>query len=431
MASPGQHRIWIFSLPAANAALAIAFLLIAGTTQPAQAQTYQIIFNFTNGANPEAGLTMDAAGNLYGTTAGNGVGGNVGTVFKLTHRGSGWTLSLLYSFNADGSDGATPIARVLFGPDGALYGTTEVGGGYGYGTVFSLRPPATVCRAISCPWTETVLYSFAGSPDGAYPGYGDLAFDRAGNIYGTTINGGDSNEGVVYELTPSGRGWTESVLYRFGQGGGTDGFEPFAGVIFDGAGNLYGTTYGGGSTLGGTVYQLTPSGSGWTENIIANFVHGGTGPDSPIGGLIFDGSGNLYGATPYGGINRRGVVYELTPSGGGWTESDLYAFVSPSGSAGPYCSLTLDAAGNLYGTTYEDGINNGDCGNGGNGCGTVFKLTQTGGIWTETDLYDFTGINGDGTQPISNVVFDSSGNLYGTTTFGGSHYGGIVWEITP
>jgi len=433
MANLEQHRFSIFGInfytPAIALALAIAFLLIVVATQAAQAQTYQVIYNFPNGANPEAGLTMDAGGNLYGTTAGNGVGGNVGTVFELIHRGSGWTLNPLYSFKDDGSDGATPTARVLFGPNGALYGTTSAGGGsgcggVGCGTVFSLRPSPTACKTALCPWTETVLYRFAGSPDGATPGYGDLAF-RAGNIYGTTINGGDSNEGVVYELTPSGSGWTESVIYRFTQGAGTDGFEPFAGVIFDTAGNLYGTTYGGGSLLGGTVYQLTPSGSGWTENILDNFVHGGTGPDFPIGGLIFDGSGNLYGATPYGGINRRGVVYELTPSGGGWTESDLYAF---NGTVGPYCSLTLDPGGNLYGTTYEEGIVNGGCPL---GCGTVFKLTQTGGNWTETDLYDFTGINGDGTQPISNVVFDSGGNLYGTTTFGGSHNGGIVWEITP
>lgn len=215
--------------------------------------------------------------------------------------------------------------------------------------------------------------------------------------------------------------------YRFTQGGGTDGGEPFAGVIFDTAGNLYGTTYGGGSGFGGTVYQLTLSDSGWTENILDNFVYGGTGPDFPVGGLIFDGSGNLYGATPYGGTYRTGVVYELTPSGNGWTESNLYSF--PNGGAGPYCSLTMDPAGNLYGTTYADGIvNNGGCPF---GCGTVFKLAPTGGIWTETDLYDFTGINGDGTRPISNVVFDSSGNLYGTTTFGGSRNGGVVWEITP
>ena len=194
---------------AATAALAMAigFALIFTLAQSAQAQTYQVIYNFTggqDGAYPEAGLT-ERGGKLYGT-AYQGGSFNRGTVFKLAPNGSGWVFSTLYSFTGH-ADGSAPIARVVFGRDGTLYGTTEFGGhncGVGCGTVFHLRPPATFCRTVLCPWTETVLYQFSGFGDGANPGYGDLTFDQAGNIYGTTFFGGVNAQGVVYELTPSG-----------------------------------------------------------------------------------------------------------------------------------------------------------------------------------------------------------------------------------
>src|SRR5271166_1949839 len=248
-------------------------------------------------------------------------------------------------------------------------------------------------------------------------------------LYGTTAYGGGGSGcggnngcGTVYKLTPSNGGWTESVLYSFQ--GGSDGAFPYAGVIFDQAGNLYGTTaYGGGSGCAGngcgTVFQLTSSGSGWVENTLYSFQGGNDGA-SPFGGLIFDQSGNLYGSTAYTssfGVGG-GTVFELSPSGSNWIHTVLYSF---SGGAGPYDTLTIDA-GNLYGTTNRDGAY---------GYGSVFKLTHSGGGWTYTSLHDFTA-GSDGGYVYGGVILDSSGNLYGTTQYGGSGGDtGVVWEITP
>jgi uncharacterized repeat protein (TIGR03803 family) len=261
--------------------------------QSSQAQTYKVLHTFTgeqqDGVSPYAGVTIDRAGNLYGTTAYGGSPGSpacrygpgCGTVFKLTHKNSAWILNPLYSF-AGGNDGADPAARVVFGPDDSLYGTTVEGGDggcsgnySGCGTVFDLKPASSACQTAVCPWTEAVLYSFQGGTDGEYPTLGDLVFDQAGNIYGTTYNGGLGNCGngttcgVVYELTSSSGGWAETILHRFS--GGNDGGLPYDGVIFDNHSKLYGTTEIGGDLTCdppygcGTVFQLTPSGSGWTR----------------------------------------------------------------------------------------------------------------------------------------------------------------------
>jgi len=399
---------------AAMAALAIAivFTLTVVLAQSAQSQTFKVIYNFTGGGDgeyPYAGLTMDRAGNLYGTAAYGGGGG--GTAFKLSHRSSGWALNPLHSF-AGGSDGANPYAGVVFGPDGSLYGTTYSGGGGDGGTVFNLKPPAAACKTALCPWTETVLYGLAN------PGLGDLIFDQADNLYGTTLGGGLNSYGTAYKLAPSDGGWTGSILYSFTGGG--DGALPYAGLIFDRVGNLYGTTYSGGSRWG-TVFQLTPSGSGWTETVLYNFQNGGDGR-FPTAGLIFDPSGNLYGSTSDGGSGCCGTIFELTPSGGSWTYSLVYSFTGTEyDQCGPWGTLVMDAAGNLYGTTNCDGAN---------GDGNIFKLTPGGGGWTYTDLYDFTG-GSDGVYPHGNVVFDANGNLYGTAPYGGAYGKGVVWEITP
>ena len=253
--------------------LATAALLLC-VELPASAQTWTVIHNFNplNGGNPAAGVTRDAAGNLYGTTS-EGLDAGLtryGTVFKLAPTETGWVFTTLYVFKR--LDGANPMARVIFGPDGALYGTTYYGGN-GYGVVYRLQPPAEFCRPGNCPWTETVLYSFQGGSDGAYPGYGDLAFDQQGNIYGTTIAGGDGCLhglcGVVFKLTRSGASWSYSVIYSF-QGGG-DGENPDGSLVLDASGNLYGTTDDGGGGDLGVVYKLTPSGSGWTESVLYTF----------------------------------------------------------------------------------------------------------------------------------------------------------------
>jgi uncharacterized repeat protein (TIGR03803 family) len=399
--------------------LAVVLLLAIAATPVAQAQTFHVLYTFTggqDGGNPFAGLTLDKGGNLYGTAYG---GGN-GTVYKLTHKGSGWTFNPLYSFTGS-SDGGNPKARVIFGPNGTLYGTTYYGGAYDLGAVFNLRPSASACRTALCPWTETVLYSFEGSPsDGAHPGYGDLTFDQAGNLYGTTSYGGGYGDGVVYELTPAGSGWTESVLYGFA---GSDGAAPANGVIFDGSGNLYGTTVQGGLSGDGAVFQLAPSaGSGWTESLLYSFNNGSDG-SFPVAGLIFDHSGNLYGPTSDGGTGGQGTVFELTPVNGSWTYSVLYSLIAPPGGfqCGPWGTLVMDGAGNLYGTTRCNGANN---------LGTVFKLTSSGSGWTYSSLHDFTG-GDDGEYPYCNVILDANGNLYGTASAGGSGGDGVVWEITP
>jgi uncharacterized repeat protein (TIGR03803 family) len=408
-------------------ALAITFALTVVASQAAQAQSFQVLYNFTgagDGANPYSGVTMDKAGNLYGTAFGGGVAGN-GTVYQLKHKGSGWVLNVLYSFTG-GSDGYGPSQGVIFGPDGALYGTTSSGGqlggpcdSVGCGTVFKLRPGPTACKTALCPWTKTALYAFQGGADGIGPFLGDLVFDPVANIYGTTCCGGSlGGNGTVFELTPSGSGWTESVLHSFGGSG--DGVQPWNGVTLDNGGNLYGTTTNGGSSNAGMVFQLVRS-MGWTEKSPYSFADGNDG-GYPLSGLIFDQEGNLYGATTDGGTGGGGTVFVLTPSGGSWTYSVLSNLAGTPGGCGPEGNLVMDQAGSLYGTTMCDGAY---------GFGSVFKLTPTSQPpWTYTSLHDFTGGN-DGGYPLGvNVILDTNGNLYGTSSGGGTSGQGVVWEIT-
>lgn len=271
-----------------------------------------------------------------------------------------------------------------------------------------------------------MLYNFLGGSDGALPYGARLIFDQAGNLYGTAFSGGvacpgsPSGCGVVYELIPSeGGGWKEKILYSFT--GKPDGASPWAGVIFDPARNLYGTTQFGGAYGYGTVYELSPSGSGWTEKVLYNFQNQQDG-GQPFAGLIFDSSGNLYGATTIGGTGGGGTVFELNPSGAGWSFQLLYGFASTPGhlAQGPTASLVMDNGGNLYGATAGDGAY---------AFGAVFKLTlSSSGAWTYTSLYDFQGLD-DGRTPRSNLVFDKYGNLYGTATRGMTGYG-LVFETT-
>ena len=425
---------------AATAVLATVFVLLVAATPAVQVQTLTVLHSFAccdTGYLPLAGLTADKAGNFYGTTSKGGEQYyGAGTVFKLTHKGPGWVFNPLYTFVGGRNSGASPAARMIFGPDGGLYGTTLYGGSNAYcdtdsgcGTVFRLQPPATACKTAICPWNETVLFRFLGESDGGEPGYGELVFDPAGNLYGTTITGGvgKCNNpvetcGLVYKLTPSNGGWTESVLYSFN--GGSDGGTPYAGVIFDQAGNLYGTTSeGGGSGCNGsgcgTVFQLTPSGSGWTKNVIYTF-QGASDGANPHGGLIFDPSGNLLGTTAGGGPGGGGTVFMLTPENGSWTFSLVYSFIGNGIATGPFDSLIRDSSGNLYGTTCCDGAY---------ALGSVFKLAPSNGGWTQTDLYDFTC--DVGCYPHGSAVLDSNGILYGTTELGGASNGGVVFELTP
>jgi uncharacterized repeat protein (TIGR03803 family) len=409
-------------------ALTFAFL------PAAQAQTLTVLHAFGSlsgdGANPLAGLTIDSQGNLYGTASAGGLG--YGSAFELKRVGSSFIYRPLYSFRG-GNDGDTPVTGIAIGTNGSLFGTTEHGGGSAnVGTVFNVQPPPTSCKTVLCPWRETVVLSF-NEGNGFYP-YGQLISDPAGNLYGTTIYGGQRNSGEVYELSPSSGGWTENILYSFGTGAG--GYQPVGGVILDRAGNFYGTTRFGTKGRYGSVYQLMPSGQGWVENTIYSFTGGSDGGE-PEASLLMDSSGNLYGTTGWlPDSNNPGTVFELSPSGGGWTYKLLYMFAVGDEGAGAVSSLVMDKAGSFYGETSFDGTVSGTCPY---GCGSIFKLTPSNGGWTYTDLYDFTG-GADGNEPYGGVVFDSQGNLYGTAFAGGTGTNcndgtlagcGVAWKLTP
>ena len=384
-----------------------------------------------NAGRPFDTLIFDQVGNLYGTTlAGGGkiCGGDdspCGTVFKLTHQSNGsWTESVLHRFGGSG-DGWAPSAGLIFDSAGNLYGTTTMGGASGRGgTVFMLTPEQ------NGSWTETVLYSFCqltNCADGAGP-YAALTLDGAGILYGTTVVGGAYDGGTVFKLAPSsGGGRAETVLYSFG--GPDGGGFPEAALILDASGNLYGTTSVGGQTCGnnyscGIVFELTPKANGsWKEHVLYEFS-GGEDGGVPYAGLTFDTAGNLYGTTS--GINGAGrsTVFELVPKPhGGWKESVLHRFVKDTGIT-PCSGLTLDTAGSLYGTTFDgDTFND----------GVIFQLTrEDSGSWAYSVLYSF-GDGGLGEHPYGGLVLDQTGNLYGTTSdcAVGDHCVGVVFELTP
>ena len=293
----------------------------------------------TDGATPSAGLIMDSSGNFYGTTETGGPN-NVGTVFKITPTG---TESVLHSFGATATDGTLPFAGLVMDGSGNLYGTTTGGGPHSQGTVFKITPAGT----------ETILYSFTGGSDGGNPEAG-LLMDSGGNLYGTTDQGGSSDSGTVFKLTPAGN---ETILHSFA--GGADGSLPRAGLIMDSSGNLYGTTYQGGSSNNGTVFKITPSGA---ESVLHDFGATATDGTLPLAGLIMDGNGNLYGTTSLG-VGSEGTVFKITPAG---TETILYTFTGGSDGGSPEAGLVIGGNGNLYGTTYAGGAGS---------LGTVFEIT--------------------------------------------------------
>ena len=397
-------------------AFTVACLLFLAIT--AQAQTLTVLHSFSghaDGGSPYAGITFDQQGRIYGTTTYGGSHGD-GVVYRLERQGEGWSFSPIYTFGSSRVDGINPLAGVVFGPDGLLYGTTSEGGTEGYGTVFSLQPPAAACKAALCPWAETVIYNFTFDPIGVDPGYGDLVFDQAGNIYGTAFNS-SAGGGSVFKLTRSGSGWTASLLWHFT--GGNDGSYPASGVIFDNAGNLYGTTTDGGSRDSGTVYELSPAQSGWTETTLYSFNAFDTGIGS--GGLIWDAHGNLFGIAGSGFLGEGpSAAYELTPQNGSWSFTSLYNFGEQS--IGPISSPTFDSQGNLYGPLPAAG----------NGSGQIFRLTPSGNQWLYSPFYQFDSCsNGNACYPLGAVTFDANGNMYGTTETGGTDRWGTVWEITP
>ena len=366
-----------FPRTSTRALAAFAATMLFASTAFAITPKESVLYRFkggSDGAIPAASLIEDQAHNLYGTTVHGGTS-NLGTVVEISPPGTAWTETVLYSF-AGGSDGANPFGNLVADKAGNLYGTTLVGGGSancpgtpaGCGIVFQLAPPA----AQGDPWTETVLYSFAGLTDGANPDAG-LIMDSTGNLYGTTLNGGGvtcgtSTCGTVFELTPpatQGGPWTETVLHAFGKR--SDGAHPTAGLAFGLRGALFGTTSGGNKNA------------------------------------------------------QAGIVFKLKPpatQGGSWTEGVLYRFTGGSDGANPNAALVVDKTGNLYGTTYG----------GGQSYGVIFEIAF--GTWTESVLYSFTG-GSDGAHPAAGLLKDKAGNLYGTTTFGGQNNNGSAFELTP
>ncbi|HEX3431728.1 MAG TPA: choice-of-anchor tandem repeat GloVer-containing protein [Rhizomicrobium sp.] len=397
----------------------LALLLLPGA---AGASGYSVVYSFaggSDGAGPETPLIKDTSGNLYGTTGGGGGTGcggyGCGTVFKLAPDG---TETVLYAFTG-GNDGFLPIGGLVRDKAGNLFGTTEGGGNYGYGTVFVVAPDGT----------ERLLYSFCAKSncrDGATP-YAGLVAGSAHDFYGTTDYGGDTSCaggcGTVFEVRLDGK---EKVLHAFG--GGSDGFYPDAALYIDGAGNLYGTTLEGGSTgcIGygcGTVFKISPDGSYAIVYTFKGPTEDGWGPE---GSLVADSAGNLYSTTIVGGAHHDGTVFRIATDG---TESLLYSFKGRNNGDGanPEGRLRLDASGNLYGTTRVGG----SAGGRGNNGGTMFQLAPDG---TETVLYAFCHGAGctEGKEPSGDLTWNGSDKtaLYGTTYGGGAHHNGVVFRYT-
>src|SRR5450432_3855008 len=389
----------------------LAVLILAGSSF---ATTEKMVYGFTgqpDGVSPNAALVADAVGNLYGTTAFGGTDPrcSCGTVFELSPpatAGGAWTENILYSFQGGDSDGTRPTGTLTFDAQGNLYGTTRSGGSSNRGTIFEISPPATAGGA----WTETVLFVFPADLSKGYGPAGKLVFDAAGNLYGTTSSGGSKCDcGTVFELkapTSAGGAWTHVVLHNFGPFlTGSDGIYPGPDIIYRN-GVIYGVTdYGRGTSQNGTVFQLVRKPGTWTENILYRFtVSGGAGP---LGGLVLDPAGNLYGTTSGGGSANCapgcGTIYELSPpavAGGAWQETILYSFLAHGDGAYPFATLWRNSLGDLYGTASRGGIRN-------NfnpaGAGTVFKLkapASAGGAWTLAVLHDFDyPATGDGSFP--------------------------------
>jgi uncharacterized repeat protein (TIGR03803 family) len=381
---------------------------------------------------------FDKAGNLFGETSNYGTV-NSGSVFELENDGGAWSFVTLFSFPY--SDGLGVGGGVIVDANDDLFGVSYRSMNEDYaGTVFELQSSAGI-------WTENTLYQFP-QVDGDHPN-GDLVADSAGNLYGVAKDAGENTNclylyycGVAFRLSPQQTGvWQYDILYDFsllasvtGATGGPAG--PTSGLLFDSEGNVYGTTEEGGpygSWGDGAVFRLTPTESGpWQETTLYEF--GGTNNDGilPLGGLVMDSAGNLYGTTSTGGVHSircncyGGTVFELSPQANGtWQEKPLHSFAGGTDGSYPLAGLTWDQSGNLYGTTAQGGGS--ECAY---GCGTVFKMSPNGdGTWTESILHNFVGSDGEG--PVARVIFDSEGNLYGTTDLGGAYSSGVVFKLAP
>jgi uncharacterized repeat protein (TIGR03803 family) len=381
---------------------------------------YKVLHAFTGGKDGGGlwgSLLVDNQGNIYGTTVAGGPKGKGGTVFKLTRQANDtWAEAILYNFcsKPECKDGGGSSAGLIFDREGNLYGTTMDGGGpYTTGTVFEMKPGSN-------GWIFSTIHRF-GRNDPANGPYGGVVVDQLGNLYGVG--------GWAFELTLIHDHWKETLIHAFScqhSGGCVVLDHP----ILDTTGNLYGTTERGGTRAAGTVYQLRHTSDGWKESVLHDFPSFHNDGQVPgVGALVSDDSRNLYGTTDQGGSNTCvdvgcGTVFKLTPgSNGDWKETILYNFAGNAKGSGPGGGVVRDGAGNLYGTTVYGGTTSCDC-------GVVYKLAPNSkGKWKYTVLHRFTGY--DGAQPDANLILDSKGNLYGTTATGGASGAGVAFELIP
>jgi uncharacterized repeat protein (TIGR03803 family) len=405
------------------------------TIDVAFATFYDFTGGASSGANPKRALVF---GNgfggqpaLYGVTPYGGAS-NDGTVYSDTFCFNCLAFAILHTFTGPPGDGMTPDGALVIDGNGVIYGTTGGGGSHSpNGIVFSLTPPTSPGGA----WTETVLHNFAGVPNDGGNSYASLVIGGGGVLYGTTFYGGISGNGVVFSLAPpasSGGAWTETILHKFA-GSPNDGANPHTAVTPGAGGVFYGTTYNGGASGNGTVYQLTPpgpegspSGGAWTETVLYNFAGTPSDGANPHGDLVIGNGGVLYGTTLNGGTYGFGTVFSLTPpksQGSPWTETVLYNFAGGTDGAEPRAGLVIEPDGSLYSTTYYGGES---------GQGTVFSLSppaSPGGAWTETIWIRFAG--GNGAIPEAGLVRDSNGVLYGATYNGGMSNLGVLFLLVP
>ena len=372
---------------------AVAVLTITAAI-PASAQTFNTLydFNYTDGLNPSGQMVQASNGILYGTTGGDLINSD-GTIFEIT---AGGALSTITYFG--GTVGEVPYAGLIQATNGDLYGTTYDGGTNGDGTVFEITPSGTL----------TTLHEFDGT-DGS-EAVGRLVQSTNGDFYGTTQIGGTNSYGTVFGMTAGG---ALTSLHSFTAG--TDGANPYGGVVQGTDGNFYGTTQHGGAYGYGVVYKMTPSG---TLTTLYSFQYNDPNGGNPRGELVQGSNGDFYGTTYSFGVNESGTIYKITTSG---TLSLVYTFCSQTSCTDgglPWAGLIQGSDGNFYGTTYGGGINGGN--------GTIFKVTPSG---TFTNLYSFTGSAG-GSFPEGTLVQATNGTFYGTTVSGGTGRTGTVFSLS-
>ncbi len=364
---------------------------------------------------------MDAEGNLFGTTVG---GPENGIVFELSPVSGGWTERKIYEYAGVSGDDFGPTSNLAIDKSGNLFWSTPDGGVGDCGFVYEL------VRESASGWSGKVIHTFAGAPADGCSARGGFVIDSHGDLFGTAYGGGKSSMGTVFQLSPKGDGsWTETTLWNF-TGNFSDGQYPQGTLVLDASDNIYGTTETGGKGGAGTVYEVKPSGTSSTETVLYSFGTNPTDGDAPQAGLIFDKAGNLYGTTTTGtGLAEGGMVFELLPgSSGEWNEKILHSFVlgTPDGNQ-PEGSLVFDAKGNLYGTTVLGGA----YASGSPGYGTIFQLIpMPNGTWSERILHSFNTPNKDGEEPECNLIFGPNGSLYGTTRDSGIFQNGVLPEGT-